>query len=488
MYDMMSRIAGVYSALLQGYCMQYFFGEFLESRLPNRKWNGLLAAVSYGVLRLLISWALPFNEADSFSIIEKQAILFIMLLLLMLCFYRAVQILTLFLIVTFMAVSEISFFLSYMVIQMGNNLFNLWNWCFQKEYITSAAAYKRLIVMTAYGLQIFLCVVLAAILYISLKKIADSYQVKEYAIHRTELLFILTPGMAGLFICILLRMILVTVEDGKTKILYDTYPLLLWIVPAILLLLLLSILYGVKLFQDMIYRSREKNSRIILEKQIEGLQEHIREMEHMHSGIRSMEHDMKNTLAVVMQLAAGESEQEHAQLKAYLCELDQAVDRLKVRFQTGNTVVDTLLNMKYHEALRTTEGLRMDTQRLLFPESLRIQSFDIGIMIGNALDNAIEACRKLKEKQEDAKPFIRLYSYQKGNMFFIEIENSFDGNLILNRRSDFPATDKEEKESHGIGLLNIKNAAEQYHGAVDWSINQNVFTLSIMLQNERREV
>ncbi len=79
-------------------------------------------------------------------------------------------------------------------------------------------------------------------------------------------------------------------------------------VPAVLLLSFLSILFGVKLFQDMIYWNREKSSRIILEKQVSSLQEHMGEMERVYSGIRGMRHDMKNTISVIMQLAAGKED------------------------------------------------------------------------------------------------------------------------------------------------------------------------------------
>ncbi len=81
-------------------------------------------------------------------------------------------------------------------------------------------------------------------------------------------------------------------------------------VPAVLLLSFLSILFGVKLFQDMIYWNREKSSRIILEKQVSSPQEHMGggEMERVYSGICGMRHDMKNTISVIMQLAAGKED------------------------------------------------------------------------------------------------------------------------------------------------------------------------------------
>ncbi len=168
---------------------------------------------------------------------------------------------------------------------------------------------------------------------------------------------------------------------------------------------------------------------------------------------------MKNTLSVVLRLAAEKEEIENQELQAYLSELNQTFDSLDFCFKTGNSVIDTLLNMKYHEALRIVPDLQFDVKKLLLPSDLVIQSYDIGIILGNALDNAMEACRKLKEKEPEAKTFIRL--------------------------SGLPETDKADKKSHGIGLANIKNTAKKYQGTMDYKIDGRVFILSVMIKNER---
>ena len=266
---------------------------------------------------------------------------------------------------------------------------------------------------------------------------------------------------------------------------YDQYPLLLAILPAILLLSLLSILYGVKLFQDTVYLNRERSNRIVLEKQIGSMQEHMAEMERIYSGIRSMKHDMKNTLSVVLRLAAEKGESENKELQAYLSEMNNAFDGLDFRFKTGNSVIDTLLNMKYHEALRLVPNLQVDVKKLLLPSDLAIQSYDIAVILGNALDNAIEACRKLKEKEPEAKTFIRLSSVRKDKLLIFKIENSFDGTLKRKRQTGLPETDKADKKVHGIGLANIKNTAEKYQGTMDYKTDSRVFVLSVMIKNER---
>lgn len=306
----------------------------MESRFPKGRCGGLSVAASYGILRMGLKFLIP-SGYESAVILLKQILVFVMLLMLAFCFYKAVHAITFFLAVTFMAVSEISFFLAYMVIQSGSRVFDFLSWCFGKGYFSRADAYVRVIKLTAYGLQVLMCVVFILLLFFSLRKIINSYKEKDYAMYRTELLFILIPGLVGWLICLLLRMIMVTVENGQMMQLYDKYPLLLWIVPMILILSLLSVLYSIKLFQDMIYLNREKSGRVILEKQSGSMQEHMTEMERVYSGIRSMKHDMKNTLAVMMQLAAGKGERENTELQAYLSELHQTMDRLEFRFQTG---------------------------------------------------------------------------------------------------------------------------------------------------------
>ena len=103
--------------------------------------------------------------------------------------------------------------------------------------------------------------------------------------------------------------------------------------------------------------------------------------------------------------------------------------------------------------------------------------------MGNSLDNAIQACRKLKEKEPQADAFIRLCSMEKGNLLILKVENSFDGKLIRNYQEEFPLTDKEDKKTHGLGLFNIKSTAEKYQGTMDFKVEGKVFILSVMLKN-----
>jgi len=354
----------------------------------------------------------------------------------------------------------------------------------EKGYMSADTA-DHMISLTACILQLIMIVVYGVLFYKSLKMVVKNYKNKEHFASKEELLYLLTPGCVGFLLCILLRTILITVENGLPMDLYDKYPGLIPVVPSIVILALLSIVCSVKLFQNMIVANEERSDKLILEKQMKSMQEHMAEMEHIYSGVRSMKHDMKNTLSVIMQLALNEDGQSNEKLQNYLLEMNQTMDRLEFQYKTGNSVVDVLLNMKYHELASTMPDIQLNADRLLFPDNLQIRGYDIGIIIGNALDNAMEACKKLKEKEQNAEAFIILSSFTRGKMFFIEVENSFEGKITRKKYSEFPVTDKKDKKAHGIGLSNIKNTAEKYHGGVDWTVENKKFILTIMLQNER---
>lgn len=476
MDNILSLCLEVLTVLLQGCCLQFYLKNFFVCKFQKELCNFSVPVV-YALLKLSIAFLLL--DHGSSGVIMKLLFSFLVLTIITMSFYRTIPSTMFFLIFTFIAVSEICSYLVHIIAIIGDWLILLWNWCGEQGYISSTQIFTTL---TAILSQVVLNIIFLLVFYFVLKQIVRNFVEKDYYFQRKELLFILTPSMVGLLMCFMLRTIMFVIENDIQILIYEKYPHFKLLIPAILLLSLFSIIYSVKLFQNMIDLNREKNSRVILEKQIESTQEHLKEMEHIYAGIRGLKHDMKNTLAVIMQLV---SKNENTILQAYLSDMNQSFDRMDFEFKTGNTVVDILLNVKYNEILRVAPKIKLNTEALLFPNNLQIQSYDIGVILGNALDNAITACKKLKEENQSAELFIRLCSFQKGQMFFVEAENSFNGKIIQTSQSIFPLTDQQDKKTHGMGLLNIKNIAEKYQGAVDWSITNKIFVLTVMMKNER---
>lgn len=481
-YNVLIQIVNILAMLFQGYCLQNLYGSFLETKFKDRGRTGFILAFGWAAVKVLSGYLLP-SDYDSVKIFAKLAFLTGVLILSAVCLYRGAAALKLYLSVTFMAFTEISFFLAYMIIILGNHIFSFWAWCINKGYIISPSSAETLFRITSFSLQTLVYLGFSLLAYFLINLLKKKYQRKDYRMQKTELMFILTPSMTGLLICVFLRMIIITVEQGIPVLLYDRYPLLTAVIPAVLVLSLLSVLYGVKLFQDIIVLNQERQSRMIMEQQIKGMRNHISEMERVYSGIRGMRHDIKNQMALVMQLVGQVKDKEDisAEWSAYLWELNRSIDRLELRFRTGNAVADAILNMKFYEAKSKMEDIKIETDNLIFSKDLKIQSYDLAVILCNALDNAIEACEKLPCGLER---FIRIASFQKGKIFFLEFENSFSGQIRQEKGAEFPATEKEHKELHGIGFYNMKSSVQKYYGALDWEAEGEVFRLTIMMENK----
>ncbi|NBK93159.1 ATP-binding protein [bacterium 1XD21-13] len=465
----------------QGYLYQYFFGSFLEPRGRGRH-AGLYGLVSYGALRKALDYVWPL-EYTGIRMLGKELLSLLLLVILVLCSYRAYRSITLFLVAAFQAVRNISVYLAVILLDKPADLaFVLWDWLGGRGIFRSVSAWTRAAELTAGGIQVLRVVFILVLMGLALRRIVRDFKEKDVPAGRAELRFILLPAFTGLALCTLLRVIMITMEDEIPVLLYQKYPLLAFLLPVVLLLSLLSILQGVRSFWEMVSLGRERNSRMVLERQVEDLQGYLREQERIHSGLRSIRHDMKNTLAVISSLAGQQEPEQREELTAYLSSLGRTMERLEAPFHTGNQVADALLYRKYQEAQESMPDLELDAEQLFFPEAFSIGSYELGILLGNALDNAFTACLKLKSQEPEAKVFIRFVSFQRGSLFFLRVENSFDGSLIKNPQAEFPATDKKDRELHGIGMLNMKRVAEGYQGTVDWTAENGVFTLAMMLK------
>lgn len=161
----------------------------------------------------------------------------------------------------------------------------------------------------------------------------------------------------------------------------------------------------------------------------------------------------------------------------------QSVEQLDDRAHTGNAVSDAVVGSKFRYAEKQIEGIRLDADRFMLSDAVTIQAYDIGIILNNGLDNAIEACMRMRKRQPDAEAYITIRSFKAKNMFFIEIENSFDGVALPRRDGGLPLSTKEDKEVHGIGLKNIRKCAVKYGGDVDCIVEDKKFTLSVMVRS-----
>lgn len=437
-----SDVTGILLIIVQGYYLQWFYGQFMNTKFAGYKKSRYIIMVIWIVMRFIMShvWVTGY---DTIALQEKWFVTITLLLIATFWLYEADRKQKIFLAVTFFAINEISFLLGHMVMELGQVIFPFWSWCLTEGYISSVDVFMNLSQVSVIALQLLFFLVFVLLIRFGLKDIDQIYREKEFGIHRTELFFILTPGLAGILICNLLRILMITIENKIPLTLYERYPGMLLLVPAILVLSFLSIRFGIKVYQDMISLNREKSSRIILERQMGNIQEHVGEMERVYANMRSVRHDMKNQLAVLARLVDQKMKKEDDEIREYLAEMELTVRGLDFHFQTGSAIADTILSMKYHEAVRQMPELTMDIEQLIFPQNLRIQNYGLTVILCNAIDNAVEACVRCKCLQEH--PWIKISSMERGKMFILEVRNCFDGQLRLKNKREFPQTVKQDR-------------------------------------------
>ena len=110
-------------------------------------------------------------------------------------------------------------------------------------------------------------------------------------------------------------------------------------------------------------------------------------------------------------------------------------------------------------------------------KNIQISEIDLAIILGNALDNAIEAADKITEQDERKVSLtIKLHN----NQIIIVVKNK----VTTDVNTDDLKTNKKDVDYHGFGILSIKNLAKKYEGNVMFSCEDNTFQIYIVLKNE----
>jgi len=269
-------------------------------------------------------------------------------------------------------------------------------------------------------------------------------------------------------------LITVKIKD-EFFILFDKKPDLLWEVPMIAVLIFIGEAALIYFWQKYRILLAERQKHFIEEQQVKAMKKRLEEAENFYGSIRKVRHEMKNHMANIKGLAgAGE----YGEIEDYVRRMDETMQELEYKYVTGNAVTDVIINDKCRRAEKA--GIRFDAD---FRYGGEIPVFDMGIILNNLLDNAIEACEKL----ETGKGFVRLSLKRKKQFLILYVENSFDGAVPISKGSPLPPTTKQSIlpgiiTEHGIGLENVRDIAERYFGGVNIKVKGDVFHVTVMLQ------
>jgi len=397
--------------------------------------------------------------------------------------------LNIFLLLSFFAAQEICMFILLSIGQsLGKVHINLINYLVVNNYFTTEAGFIAAI--NAYSIFQFITsvIIYAAIVAIALRSIIKKFTYYNYSLSSTELSYLVLPCLPGLLITHIIRALLIRRNDPYGV--FETYnevPFIDVLVPVSGFILLLSMIAAVLFYQKLAELHDEETERAVLQKQVEQFQKQVNDVDDIYLEIKGLKHDIKNHISNVLILAneiVDGNTDVKKELEEYLGKIGTTLDKLELTYKTGNSVSDIIIHQKHHESIKKGIDFSAD---FIYPKHMNIDSYDLAIILSNALDNAIEACAKM----DNSDSFIRLHTYTKGKMFFIEIENSCDNVFTLNKNTGLPISNKPDTATHGTGLSNIRRCAEKYFGDMDFQISEAkdfyVFRLTVMLQGKEYE-
>ena len=158
---------------------------------------------------------------------------------------------------------------------------------------------------------------------------------------------------------------------------------------------------------------RRKEIKMI-EYQRSLVEQHFREVENMYKKMREWRHDYHNHMqALSAHLECGNIEE----AKAFLQQINENLVTVDTVIKTGNTMVDAILNSKI--SLMRSRDISVNAVARV-PAELSVTGVDLCIMIGNLLDNAMEACERIEKE----KRFARIYISTKNNHLYMSFTNS----------------------------------------------------------------
>ncbi len=193
------------------------------------------------------------------------------------------------------------------------------------------------------------------------------------------------------------------------------------------------------------------------------------EVENIYKQMRGWRHDYHNHMQVMKAyLELGKYED----MDEYLNELDKDLTNIDTVLKTGNLMVDAILNSKLSMAI--SQGININAKAIV-PKNLQVSDVDLCIIIGNLMDNAMEAAIKL-ENPEDR--FIRVYIREMKGQLYISITNSVGGEV---KKVNLEYISTKLGLNHGFGLKRIDSIVNKYNGFINRQNEEGVFATEIIL-------
>lgn len=183
-------------------------------------------------------------------------------------------------------------------------------------------------------------------------------------------------------------------------------------------------------------------------------------------------HDLKHQIRAIRYMSREE-------IDAYIDEVEDSIKIYESMVKSGNEVLDTILTEKslYCKERGITVSCVADGSQMGF-----INTIDLYAILGNALDNAIEAVEKFNSQE---KRQIDVMIYREQRFLVINIVNPIKERLVYDENlmydAELPQTTKSDRYHHGFGLMSIRYMVKKYDGFLNLSEEDGCFSLKILM-------
>lgn len=189
-----------------------------------------------------------------------------------------------------------------------------------------------------------------------------------------------------------------------------------------------------------------------------------------HEKTQKIKHDYNNHLATLAFLIRKNYNNEAYK---YINDINHLMDVEKEYIDTGIFKIDSILNYKIHQAKKLSIDIDYDIKIL---KTLKAEAIDVTIILGNLIDNAIEALDRV-----DDNKLLKLRLYTEKGLLFIRVRNKYNGQL--RKENGKIKSIKENSDEHGIGLSNVYDIVNKYDGAIHINTENKEFQVHIVLSN-----
>lgn len=186
---------------------------------------------------------------------------------------------------------------------------------------------------------------------------------------------------------------------------------------------------------------------------------------------RQQSHEYKNQIACIQSLC---NAHEYDKLNEYLQNITHKVLHDMDYIDTNNTIINSILNVKYQEAMDA--GI-LFISRINDLSAIKLDSEEVVTLLSNLLNNAIEACEKC-----DGQRIIKVKCTNDSDNFIIAIKNTYDG-AIKKQGEEIVTTKNKNADEHGFGLKNVRQIVENNNGYMDIEYDEKEFSVSVIIPN-----